>query len=553
MNISDKIPHGKIGHMCKGGCVGYAGGGVVDKKPESVQEANNRNLEELGLPTRGSAGSEQLKNAIPLIGLLRALGQNGEVSKRTSDPGFLRNTVGKALETNYQRGAPWDTFGKEADAQMMSKGGKVEEEEDHGEGPTIGDEKHGEASLPEGEDHGEGPTVGDEEHGIRGYAEGGTVGKAASDEVDIPEDVKEFVSQQHIARQESRPDEAWKMVGEKPTGDEIPYKRDEDDGETPEEPVVDHLPGYAEGGMVDPNDLLGQIAPAGTGLLSPSPAPQPPDQAPIPAPPIAPMAAPKAPISTGPAPTDADYMAKANKLLGLDANQTASFMKMLGDRSQKAQLGAGIAGIGDAIASGGTLGKVNPGALNKSEELISNRENAGVAGMQTIRGNQEKAQELGDKLQSRDPKSPLSKYAQRAYAGVGKKIGLDLSNAPASLIADVTGKGVDALNTEMLNQMKLMQLDLQKKTLEATTANQKSERDIATAGRRSEAAKALAGRSTLQSIAGAIPFTAANKAKSTLESEMNMGNYGPDVLSYAQKHGISPEEAQSIKDKRTKG
>lgn len=536
MNISDKIPHGKIGHMCKGGCVGYAEGGVVSDdardladitasdvpmaadpemfqalldqlqqgRPETHEQGEERNRAELGITPE--SGASNLANFIPVVGALKKLSDAQDMKTRTSDPGFLRNTVGKALETNYRRGAPGATFGKDAEIPMMAEGGVVD-------GPV---------EMP-------------------------------TDEADIPEDVKEYVNEAHIARQESRPDEAWKMVGEKPTGDEIPYKREED-GETPEEPVMDQVPGYAEGGVVDPNDLLGQIAPAGTGTLAPSPAPQPPDQAPIPAPPpIAPMAAPKAPISTGPAPTDADYMAKANKLLGLDANQTASFMKMLGDRSQKAQLGAGLAGIGDAIASGGTLGKVNPGALNKSEDIISNRENAGLTGMQTIRSNQKEAQELGDKLQARDPNSPLSKYAQKAYAAVGKKIGIDLSHASASLIADVTGKGVDALNTELQNQLKLMNIDLQKEQLKALNANRQSEREIATAGRRSEAAGKLANRSTLQTIAGAIPFTTANAAKKELESEMKLGEYGADVTAYAQKHGISPEEAQTIKDKRTKG
>jgi hypothetical protein len=391
---------------------------------------------------------------------------------------------------------------------------------------------------------------------LPGYAEGGMVEQPESGDVEIPEDVKEYVEKLHVQRQESRPDEGWRMVPGKKPADEIPYKRDTEDDEAPEETMAEapmaEVPGFAEGGVVDPNELLGQIAPQGTGMVSPSPASAPAPAAPMPAAPAAPAPAlPPAPMA--PQPTDADYMQKANKLLGLDAGQQAGFMKLLGDRSQKAQLGSAVAGIGDAIASGGTLGKVNPGALNKSEEIIKDRENAGLTGMQTIRGNQKDAQELGDKLQARDPNSPLSKYAQKAYGAVGKKIGIDLSHASASLIADVTGKGVDALNTELQNQLKLMNLDLQKKQLDALNANRQSEREIATAGRRSEAAKALAGRSTLQSLAGAIPFTSANKAKGELENEMKLGNYSADVTAYAQKHGISTEEAQAIKDKRTKG
>ena len=86
-------------------------------------------------------------------------------------------------------------------------------------------------------------------------------------------------------------------------------------------------------------------------------------------------------------------------------------MKLLGNKSQFGQIGAGVAGIGDAIASGGTLGKVNPGNLGKAEDIIQNKEKAGIEGMQTIRGNQEKAEKLSLKLKAQDPNSPLSKYA----------------------------------------------------------------------------------------------------------------------------------------------
>jgi hypothetical protein len=180
--------------------------------------------------------------------------------------------------------------------------------------------------------------------------------------------------------------------------------------------------------------------------------------------------------SAAPAPTDQDFVNKANKLLGLDPNQQAGFLNLLGNNAQKAQLGAGIAGIGDAIASGGTLGKVNPGALHSAEEQIQGRTREGLEGMQTIRGNQEKAQELGDKLQARDPNSPLSKWAQKAYAGLGKKTGIDLSHASASMIADIAGKSVEALSAEGELALKTMGLDLQKQQVAATIANQQAER-----------------------------------------------------------------------------
>lgn len=390
-------------------------------------------------------------------------------------------------------------------------------------------------------------------HEPKGMAGGGVV--EAEKEDGMPADIVEFVEKSHRQKAESRPDETWRVSPhQKPEG-MAPYKLEDElagweklPAEVREEgPGPNEEPkGYAEGGAVDqpfdPNQLLQDIAPAGTGTLAPGPAMPKPDNTPI-APPPAPMAqAPAAPMAAptaaAQAPTDQTFLDKANKLLGLNPEEQAGFMKMLGGNAQKAQLGSALAGIGDAIASGGTLGKVNPGALARSEELIQGKTKEGLEGMQTIRANQEKAQELADKLQARDPSSPLSKYAQKAYAGVGKKIGLDLSHASAQLIGDVAGKGVDALNTEFQGQLKMMGLDLQKQQLAATVANQKAERELAAAGRRSEAAKDLAGRSTLQAVAGAIPGTAANAAKKTLEAEMNLGQGPVKVNSQAEYNAL---------------
>lgn len=379
--------------------------------------------------------------------------------------------------------------------------------------------------------------------------------------IEIPDDVQEFVEKMHKDQRESRPDEGWHVMPAKTDDPIAPYKRDEEEvatdmdllGDTTmaapgtEAPMAQgqEIPGYAEGGEVPDDNLMKFLEPPGAGILAPSALPPGP-AAPMAPPPAvadtaepaapAPLAAPAAPE---PLPTDQTYMDRANKMMGLDAQEQAAFMKLLGSNAQKGQIGAAIAGIGDAIASGGTLGKVNPGALKLSEDLIQNKTKSGIEGMQQIRDNQGKAQELGDKLQARDPKSPLSKWAQKAYAGVGKKIGLDLTNASAAMISDVAGKGVDALNTEYQNQLKLMGLNLQKQQIDATVAGRNADREVSIAGRRSEAGKALANRSTLQAVAGAIPGTAANAAKHTLEDEMNLGK-GPMKVNTMEEYKALP-------------
>lgn len=404
---------------------------------------------------------------------------------------------------------------------------------------------------------------------VMGMASGGMIPEEDKDPSVIPEDIKEYIQKTHKATQESRPDEAWRITPPAKPESVAPYKRDEEsleaeaEAEKPGMAKGGVVPGYDAGGDVqppdiDPNQVLADVAPVGTGSLVPSPAPQVASAAPK-APPAIPEPAPpvSAPVNANPAApasTDADFMARANKMLGLDPNQQAAFMRMLGQKSQNSQIGAGIAGIGDAIAAGGTLGKVNPGALNKSEEIAQNATKEGIEGLESIRGGQEKAFDVAQKLQAQDPNSPLSKYAQKAYGSIGKKLGLDLSHASASLIGDVSGKGVDALNTEYQNQLKMMGIDLQKKQVEATVANQEAERRQAAINTQQEAAKTLADRGILKTVANAIPGTTGNKAAKVLErTATGNANFSPDVIAYAQKHGISPEQAQNVKDKRTGG
>jgi hypothetical protein len=462
-------------------------------------EARARNREELGLPGE-EGGLSTLIGQIPGIGLAKTIAERVDAKERMANPELLHNTAGTALGTNLQRGGPMDKFGNPANVQMLSEGGQVEAAEE----------------------------------------------ADAKDPAEIPDDIREYVEKAHKQIRESRPDEGWRIKSADREDSVAPYKREEEETASEDHGEGDStsgMPHYDEGGTVgdqpfDPNAILREIAPPGTGMIAPSPAAPVASAAPVAPPPVPAAAVPKPPMPSAPGLTDQDFMDRANKMLGLGPEEQAGFMKLLGNNAQKSQIGAGIAGIGDAIAAGGTLGKVNPGALKNSEDIIQNKTKQGLEGMQTIRGNQEKAFETADKLEARDPKSPLSKYAQKAYAGVGKKIGIDLSNASAALIADVTGKGVEALNTEYQGQLKQMGLQLQKAQVDATIANQKAERDIAREGHQADAAKTLADRGILKTVANAIPGTAGHKATQILEKQA-MGNTGPvSVNSHAEYNAL---------------
>lgn len=368
----------------------------------------------------------------------------------------------------------------------------------------------------------------------------------------IPEDIKEFIRTAHKERNESRPDEGWRISpAAKPGAVDAPYKRDDDDMPEKSEnsDVLEQLKSmgmnYDEGGATPGSDFSVDggdsdtlkmngvvppppvVPPPVDPLVQPKPQaaapviqnPAPADSAPVDLPKAAPLTAPAA---AAPPPTDQSYMDRANKVLGLGPDQQAAYMNLLRHNSRVGQIGAAFAGIGDAIASGGTLGKVNPGGLERSEGLIEGNEKQGLENMQTLRGNQEKSAEMADKLEARDPNSPLSKFAQNAYGSIGKKLGIDLSKAPASLIADITGKGVDALNTAYQNQLKLAGLDLQKQQVQATIGNQQAERAHAKEQERAEATKTLADEGLFKKAANFIT-PSGRAAQSELEREASGG------------------------------
>lgn len=115
----------------------------------------------------------------------------------------------------------------------------------------------------------------------------------------------------------------------------------------------------------------------------------------------------------------------------------------------------------------------------------------------------------------------------------------------------MAGKGVEELNTEYQGELKQMGLQLQKEQVEATKANQEAERRQAEVTQKQSAQEKVAGRTLAQRLADKV---LGNPAEAALEKSATGGTgYAPDVLAYAQKHGITPELAQEQKNRRTKG
>jgi hypothetical protein len=190
-----------------------------------------------------------------------------------------------------------------------------------------------------------------------------------------------------------------------------------------------------------------------------------------------------------------DYNAQASNVLGgITPEKIQQLMASLNSQGKKAQFGAGIAGIGDAIAS---VGGQQPGHMRAAEENIQKNKELGME----LPG---KMAELGKErfgvsqaLQEQDPASPLSKYAQDTYAPLGKRMGLDLSKASAKMIGDVVGKSVDQLKNEAqeaeAKAIHEQTAAYQGESLEALKEHQKAETQQG-------AARALEGRGTLQKV-----------------------------------------------------
>lgn len=156
--------------------------------------------------------------------------------------------------------------------------------------------------------------------------------------------------------------------------------------------------------------------------------------------------APVQPIPSAPVSDPAQpYNDKASQILGTDPGQISQLLENLRQQSNKSQIGAGIAGLGDAIAS---VGGNNPNHLGQAEDLIQKNRDFGLKGPE-LRASLGKQQfELSQNLQEQNPNSPLSKYAQDAYGGLGDKLGIDLRHASAKMIGDITGKTIDQLKNE---------------------------------------------------------------------------------------------------------
>lgn len=227
-------------------------------------------------------------------------------------------------------------------------------------------------------------------------------------------------------------------------------------------------------------------------------------------------------------------------------------------------IGGGLASVGDAITRG--YGRSNSDFLDKTIQGQKDTTQSGLGAFDTAQKMNLQQTQTGMELGKMDPTSEISKSAQAAFSGPLSKLGYDpeaIAKMPASQIDTITQVALKYADIESQKELKEATIQLQAMMGNATIRNQTAEREQArknaeeaarNAGlaRQQDAAKSLAGRGIWRRTAD---FVTQNPATKVLEKQAagEDTNFAPDVTSYAQKHGISNEEAQSIKNKRTGG
>lgn len=269
---------------------------------------------------------------------------------------------------------------------------------------------------------------------------------------------------------------------------------------------------FADGGPAGPFDVdmgdtdtfkLNGLVPRGTNAPPPTVAP----------PPALPPAGAQTPAVSGgvpppprPTPTDASFREQASRITG--GVTPESIQALLDDviqQGKNAQWGAGIAGIGDAIAS---VGGVQPGHMRNAEEQIEKNKELQLKtqGDKATAGKEQYA--LTRQLEADDPNSPFSKTSQKTYGPDLVAMGLrqdEVDKMPASMINDLFAKKVT--------------LEEAKARIAQEGAYQKGMLENAQAQTQAAAAKALEDRGIVKRAMDMIPGTAGNKARNLLEKQ----------------------------------
>lgn len=233
---------------------------------------------------------------------------------------------------------------------------------------------------------------------------------------------------------------------------------------------------------------------------------------------------------------------QAVSLYGPD-QQMALEQKTLSDRNSFGnQLTSGLKGFSDALMQG-VAGAGNPGNQQAFENQQDQHAREQMDVLQKAHEGQLQQTETGTKLDMMDPSSSVSKAYRQSFSPIFAKMGYspkEISRMSASQVGTVADLGVRFADAQTQLELKKAMLGVETYKAGAEIQNQKNQR-------RMEGAKGLA---SLGVMGGFLH----PEAKKEFEAETTGGksdSFDPDVVAYSQKHGITPEQAQLVKQRRS--
>lgn len=347
--------------------------------------------------------------------------------------------------------------------------------------------------------------------------------------------------------------------------------------ETPKDKKLpEHVEKMADGGIFNPYDVDQGDTMTARGIPSAPPMPVLPP-VPTPAPPPIPFKPqgglppppPQPQIAPPPPPQSSDQ----NDLSAFLAQQKAGLNKYGPDQQMAVEqdilkrrrgfgqtAGNAMTGLADALMQG--VARAGPSNFQSNLNARNDKTEEGMrSAMKDANAGTIAKMKAEMEISQNDPTSPLSKLAQRSASPLLKQLGLtdaEIKDMPASLIADAQTKRLSLeeirAKSEETKALREQTSKYQQGMLENTRRAQTFTEKNAGVNRQANAAEKLAGRGLGSTIAGMIPGTASHNATNVLEKEAaGEPDFAPDVLSYSKSHGITPQQAQAIKDQRTGG
>lgn len=252
-----------------------------------------------------------------------------------------------------------------------------------------------------------------------------------------------------------------------------------------------------------------------------------------------------------------DIQSKEGQIDKYGPDQQKAVMDMIA--KEQGGLGTKIGQAGSTLADGimqGVARAGNPGFAKQYNENLQNKIKlqAGAVPQEQEMNAKNMAAKQG--LEELSPKTPIGASSSPAISAVAKmyKMTPDQVNAmmksnpqTALKLLDQVGQfATGQMKAEIEQQMKLLEIQVQQnlgqqgKNIEAHKAKQ-------------EASKAVLGAGSPLNPFNPVTYDQKKQALANLSGGNEVKPFATDVTAYAQKHGITPEQAQDIKNKRTGG